>query len=382
MKKQTTRQRLLIVLHNIRERKKSRKKSDGSFRRRKQFDWRPFNAWFEDRQNEGLQAVISKRYVEIILPKEMNFSTDFEMTALHLNAIRKLSTVPRASKAYRLSLVNFDQVRGISSSAALVLTAELSRWEDSIRKRLMPRTGGWDKKILNRLNDLGFFEIFGCAPYQSTDAHPDISFLKYIKGRKRSNAHAQLKSRINDIAKVHVDKWTFLRSGLNEAVTNVGHHAYPPGCDILIRDQNWYLSGAYNRSSGSLKIVFYDQGIGIPRSLPASKIKEVVLRWFSDKNIPNTERWSDANLLTAAMEARRTRTSQSDRGKGLQDLLDFVKKRGEGYLSVLSRKGLYKFTMKKGRKTPETKTVSFDQPINGTLIIWKVFLERAIYEDT
>lgn len=42
----------------------------------------------------------------------------------------------------------------------------------------------------------------------------------------------------------------------------------------------------------------------------------------------------------------RTRTGDSDRGKGLLDLMEFIRQRGEGYLSIISLKGLFKLEIK------------------------------------
>ncbi|MGC6744878.1 hypothetical protein ACP0HM_10080 [Escherichia coli] len=49
-------------------------------------------------------------------------------------------------------------------------------------------------------------------------------------------------------------------------------------------------------------------------------------------------------MLKAAVEIKRSSTGEEDRGKGLQDLLEFIKQRGEGYLSIMSGKGLYKYS--------------------------------------
>lgn len=60
--------------------------------------------------------------------------------------------------------------------------------------------------------------------------------------------------------------------------------------------------------------------------------------------LPLAERKRDEQLLKAAVEIKRSSTGEEDRGKGLQDLLEFIKQRGEGYLSIMSGKGLYKYS--------------------------------------
>lgn len=163
-----------------------------------------------------------------------------------------------------------------------------------------------------------------------------------------------------------------MHSGLTEAITNVSHHAYPDSEGYSTEDKNWYLTGSYNNETKELKIVFYDQGIGIPKSLPASEVWEKVLSVLS--RLPVVERKRDEVLLKAAVELERTSTKESDRGKGLQDLLEFIRQRKNGYLSILSLKGLFKYSMSDGKE--EIKTEHFDKPVSGTLIIWSAELHE------
>lgn len=118
----------------------------------------------------------------------MNFSSDYEITAIHINAIRKLAPQVRLSPSLTLALVNFDSLKSISTSAALVLTAELSKWNDHLRQRLLPRVGNWHPEIFSRFYQLGFFELFRKTAEVETMAQeaggPDaVRLVKYIKGR-------------------------------------------------------------------------------------------------------------------------------------------------------------------------------------------------------
>lgn len=336
-------------------------------------------------RNQRVNALISNglkitsggsRNLTIHLPEIMNFSDAYDETILYITAIRRLSeTSSLPYKAYRLTAVNFDNLKTISTSAALVLTAELSKWDDSIRQRLRPMTENWDPNIFKQFLDLGFFDLFSNPPTirgsldRSTSSR--LNIVKYIKGKCGDSKKARiLKEGITKIVGDEIDKWTFLRGGLDEAVTNVSHHAYPKNGNTLERDKNWYLTGSYNDDTKELKIVFYDQGIGIPRSLPASTIWEKALDVLA--KFSTAERKRDEVLLKAAVELDRTSTKQSDRGKGLQDMLEFIRQRGDGYLSILSLKGLYKFSIQNGKTV--VKSVHFDKPMLGTLIIWSATL--------
>lgn len=338
-----------------------------------------FNWLNEQREKNGLNINIFKqRFVVLRLPEKMNFSTDYEKTALYISLIRNFSKLKNCYKrSYILNSVLFDDLKEISTSAALVLTAELSKWDDAIRQRLRPVVEKWDPAIFSQLFGLGFFDLFenkprGMEQFKDKEC-TEIKLVKYIKGKCGDNDKTRvLKEKIMEIVGDGVTKWTFLHSGLTEAITNVGHHAYPDRYGYSELEKRWYLTGSYNTKTQELKIVFYDQGIGIPKSLPASQVWERVLEFLS--KFPLAERKKDEVMLKAAVQIERTSTGEHDRGKGLQDLLEFIRQRGEGYLSILSLKGLYKFSMKQNKD--KIKSEHFKNPINGTLIIWSAHLNK------
>lgn len=379
MKKLSKKQRSIdvkiAILHRHQGKKQNNKINKSSSKSR----WLSRNIWFDNLIRSGLAITLSNnRDLIIYLPEEMNFSKNYEETILYITAIRWLAeTIANPYKAYRLKSVNFNRLKNISTSAALVLTAELSKWDDATRQRLRPMTDNWDAGILNQFIDLGFFDLFKASPTiaskQTPSTSPRVNLVKYIKGRcGESKKTRTLKDEITKIVGDPIDKWTFLRGGLDEAITNVTHHAYPENYKISEQNKNWYLTGSYNGSTKELKIVFFDQGIGIPKSLPASKIWERALEVLS--KFPLGERKLDEVLLKAAVELDRTSTKKSDRGKGLQDMLEFIRQRGDGYLSILSLRGLYKFSISNGKEI--VKSEHFDNPIYGTLIIWCATLQN------
>jgi len=379
MKKITRRQRHRDIRHGILIRRGHhlRKHCGGVSSRQEERPISSINSWIDNYKKKHLNATIAKRKrITLHLPEEMNFCDNYEVTVLHILAIRKLSNSRKSgNKSYRLVSVNFDNLRTISTSAALVLTAELSKWDDAIRQQLKPMIDNWDAEILKQFIDLGFFELFrnSSLVYDKSEGSSPINLVKYIKGQCGDNSKPRvLKEKIIEIIGEKVCKWNFLHGGLTEAITNVSHHAYPNSHEFSKEDKNWYLTGSYNDATKELKIVFYDQGIGIPKSLPASDIWEKVLSVLS--GISSVERKRDEVLLKAAVELERTSTKQSDRGKGLQDLLEFIRQRKDGYLSILSLKGLFKYSISNGKE--EIKTEHFDQPVCGTLIIWSATLHE------
>lgn len=293
-----------------------------------------------------------------------------------MRAIRRLAKAPRnVAKAFKLASVDFSHLRKISSSAALVLTAELSKWNDLCQQKLS-QGDGWDKDIQDRFIELGFFDLFQNNPFSGQERHSSspIRHVRYIKGVAGGKEHKTLRSSLRIIVGEEIGKYTFLKSGIDEAITNVGHHAYPSADRIIeskaCESKHWYLTGAYDTRTRSLKVSFYDQGVGIPRTLPSSTIKERIVSFLS--SLPAVDRKKDEMLLKAAMETGRTSTDEEDRGKGLSDFLTFINQRGDGYLSILSRHGLYKYSIDDGKV--KVKSEHLPLPIEGTLIIWRTSL--------
>jgi len=309
----------------------------------------------------------------LVLPEKMNLSTHYEETALYFIFIRKMAEfqplIP-SPKAYRLRSVSFDDLIEISSSAALLLTAELSKWNDQLRSKLKPNTTNWDPSVLSKLQDLGFFRLFSNSLKSFSNPTPlgNVRFVPYIKRKCKETNYSSLRASLTEVIGNPIERWTFLHSGIDEAITNVTHHAYP--VQDSDKDSNWYLTGAYDSAEKTIKIVFFDQGIGIPDALPSSKLKERIYEYIS--TFPPAEGFKDAAMIKAAMEVDRTGTLKSDRGKGLPDMKKFIERKGSGYLSIISKHGLYKFTV--NGENFSTETMRFETPINGTLILWKAAL--------
>ncbi|ELY3756178.1 hypothetical protein SMX79_002330 [Cronobacter sakazakii] len=334
------------------------------------------NRWINAQINDGLKCEIRKnRDLFLTLPSVMNFSSNYHRTMQAIQTIRYLvSRNVFINQCYRLCFVDFSKIKYISASAALVLTAELSKWDDSVRQRIRPKVKTWNKNILSQFDELGFFDLFrnkDSFELEKEKEPSNIKFVKYMKGHLHDDDKTQhLKREIKRLLGADLGKWTFLYSGLSEAITNVLHHAYPANKGYTEKDKKWYLTASYDSEKKIIKVVFYDQGITIPGSLPDSKLHEKVLSYLS--MLPLAERKRDEQLLKAAVEIKRSSTGEEDRGKGLQDLLEFIKQRGEGYLSIMSGKGLYKYSQENQKN--EIKSVNFTLPVCGTLIVWSTKL--------
>lgn len=373
MKKPSIKQRKFITRYNIKLRKGEAKHSRSTAtdkRSPSKVVRKDLLRKISEFQELGVNIELSKkRFLLIWLPEKMNFSSQYEVTTAYIRAIRHFVENVQGENSCRISLksIRFDHLRKASTSAALVLTSEISKWDDKVSNSLFPDLSKWSAEIIEQFNELGYFDLFVRAPELPQNKKlSSVKLIRYIKGTCGDNDKPrQLKAGIHNILGKDVQKWKFLHSGLSEAITNVSHHAYPaPQFDN--EPKNWYLTASFDENKRELKVSFYDQGVGIPRTLPSSTMREYISKYLRRLKIGQ----HDAIMIRAALAYGRTRTHEDDRGKGLQDMLNFIRQAGHGYLSIISSKGLCKVDV--SGTTESTKTEQFSNALPGTLIIWNV----------
>ena len=318
--------------------------------------WGCINSYTRKNIRDGFDG-----YLEVALPEVMDFEENYDTTASHLRIIRNA-----AHGRFGVRKLKFDALVRISPAAALVLASEVDRWKQRIGRPLRADVGTWNPEIKRLLCEMGYFELLELTRPSPKATKSELTFLEFIRGTSeetdKGKLAQQLRINIEKIVGQKIKKTTLFRS-LSEAITNVGQHAYP-SIATPKKNKQWWLSASYNRSSRELTVMFYDQGVGIPSTLPKSKMYEYFKEFFSW--------WSDSQKIEAAMTYGRSATQLPERGKGLKDLEDFAKIYDVGRLSIYSRYGRYRMTH--SIDGIETDRLDSEIPIGGTLIEWSVRL--------
>jgi hypothetical protein len=362
MKRLSRKKRLIIVRLNIKHRKQKQKQKQDNHTPRTSVEWLEQNSDIVRIKEDNNSCVIE-------FPKKLNFGSNYDESAKALIAIRKILSFKKSK--YTLSSIELDAIEEISTSASLVLTAEIDKWNHAVGHRLIPETSRWNDKVLSHMTKLGFFELcsFENKDYSDNRGVSNLEIVKFIKGSHKDVDKAkELRKKIEEVVGKKI-KRPVLFQALSEAITNVAHHAYPK--NIMKKDKYWYMTASFCSDSRQLKVAFYDQGVGIPTRLPSSTLWERA-KGFMSKHANYNDHPS---LIEAAVEMGRSKTDEDNRGKGLQDLLDFIKQYGNGYLSILSQKGLYKFECIERKSKTKKEPLNF--PILGTLIIWCVTIPET-----
>jgi hypothetical protein len=303
------------------------------------------------------------RRVIINLPETLDFEENYERTVSHFDLLRRGAHIGR-----NLASLRFDKINHISPSAALVLASEVDRWNQLRGGRLTANVDTWHDDIRRLLRQMGYFELLNIGAPPNIDPPKNTEFLRFKRGdgydRNSGFLAKQLRLEIEALVGFNIKKH-LLFEGLSEAITNVGQHAYP---DTSFGVKQWWLSASYDREDRRLCVMFYDQGAGIPATLPTSDVVERLREYF--------DFWPDSKKIEAAMEVGRSATGSSERGKGLQNLVEFAKAHAEGRLSIYSLKGMYRMIASGEGDTQNVEILKRDNThsINGTLIEWEVKL--------
>lgn len=298
---------------------------------------------------------------EVFLPETMDIEANYSAT------VRALMKVRLASKRQlRLRYLNFDTIRYISPSAALLLASEVDRWKDSIAGMLRARDANWHPPIKCLLCQMGLFELLGLERPKDQDGAINTTFLPFMRGNVDERTHAgafakELRQKIEKVAATEIKKH-LLSDGITEAATNVCHHAYRRRGRKKKRYKPWWMSAAVASDTKMITVSFYDHGLTIPGTLPVSEKME---RWKHRMGL-----WNDGQRIRAAMTLGRSATGKSGRGKGLKNFLELVAGHGVSRLTIISRGG--KLVVENtGNQKLSYRSELLETHLPGTLIEWQ-----------
>lgn len=182
----------------------------------------------------------------------------------------------------------------------------------------------------------------------------------------------------------NIPAYNLVSAALTEAMLNAVQHAYEDPEDLAYPSSDshrWWVAGYRDPRSKEVALMFYDQGVTIPASLPKNwreAARSVLARAGNVVSISDNS--TDGEMIAAGMEVGRSSTKKRNRGWGLSEMRTLVggpppsrmpttavPKLGAGSMRILSRRGDYLYSSESGeayRTLPD--------PFTGTLIIWKL----------
>ena len=265
--------------------------------------------------------------------------------------------------------INFSNVQSVGPAAALYLAAEIYRCRYFQTKHL--RVIGMHPKddiIARHLMEMGFNSLLDIKDPETSAGSSAIQYIKYKTSKIVSGSLAvELREALESGSSAIPPKIRqAIYASLTEAMSNVIHHAYPllQGRPMHVMRGRWWMAGSIDHQKNELMIIFYDQGVGIPATLPIKHPAEIWRKILSNLGL----RANDGTMIKAATLLGRTRTEEPNRGRGLQDVIEFIKICEGGELRILSNRGEYIY-----RNDGSEHIQNHRRNLGGTLIQWRVF---------
>lgn len=260
--------------------------------------------------------------------------------------------------------LELDGITKISDAVAVILRAELERSSTYAINRLAhgraPEKGTDSYEVMG---GLGIFQWLGLPKPELSD-----NAVKWFQIATGSNAEGPVVKNLYLHFKEHMAEFVettpqwrskFYRA-LMDATTNTLNHAYYKLVPVPWLARRWWAAGLVNERERTLRFIFWDQGVGIPKTIRRKGLFRGLTDWAT----------SDSALIERAIQEGASRFQDHRRGQGLYRLVDLIDLAPAGELHILSRRGWYRH-----QKGAPVKRQDFDSDLYGTLIVWTLKTE-------
>lgn len=331
-------------------------------------------------------------------PEETLAALESIRKGLHRSKKSRVWFKPNINPNKEVSVTGYfsmNDVEEISTSAALVLAAEYER-----RTMYMDEypplfdLEKWDRKIIYKLEQIGFFKGFGFDPTynQGDQDFSDVLTVPFYSGTKSEMKKVdekllKLVEHIDPEFRIDSAMLLALNSAVGEAATNTREHAYREDHEFKYPHVGlWWATGAASIAERKIVVSLYDQGVSIPVSytkLPFFSSISSILHLFDPRE--SSEYANDATLIQAATRYGNSgrklnsdgRSAPKIGGFGLPQIKDAIDLCGGGSLMILSRGGRYIYELRDGQSAEQLDT--FNCSVGGTLIEWAVTLPEPVH---
>lgn len=353
MKRLSETQRIRNVRHSKREQRRE-------FRRKRK-------EWQRERGVGSYEEVLLDVPEEFNLGDNVNDSLDF------FGRLRQSILVDR-----KLGKIDFRSCNSISAGAGFILAAEVDRCRQLRYRDGRPALTGTypdDAGMGRFLDDLGFFRFLKIrSPVYRSDSSSRTKFIAMRSGCRDKGKEIHYVTEVLGTGSVRLDEEArdTLYEGLLEAMNNVTSHAYPledRSASLPVLQGRWWAAGYWDNLRKEVGVLIYDQGVGIPATLPNSRHGTLLTEIRRRLGLGN----SDPECIRAAMEIGTSSSRSEHRGRGMASLRHAVGRVTDGHLLILSGAGVYLHTADGREETSALRT-----SLGGTFIEWRIRDENLI----
>jgi hypothetical protein len=302
-------------------------------------------------------------------PKVFSFSENYEDTFAFLLEFQRQFQNRKRIKCVdgilRRAYADFALIDRIDAGAGLVLAAEIHRFSQTRGHPTEVHDHLWSQQVSDFFSDAGLFDLLNIDPRQIQHkicTEDQRQTLKFAYGRTSKGQDVKsLIGGLRNLAGQPLGSGPTVYAAIAEALANV-RHAYPEWFRTwpYRTSKQWWASGFWNPTSKTVGVQLYDQGAGIPQTLPKQTYWPKLLKFLDPESSPS-------GLIAAALEYGRTSSGVGGRGKGLGEMADWIESTNSGFLRILSGGGELTY-----RPGGNLKRRNFNAPFFGTLVEWEV----------
>lgn len=322
--------------------------------------------------------------VNIEAPSVFSLTRNYDESVDCLRRLKEAVFDPRRSFGRRGSIfLDLATIDELHPAAAVVLAAELHRWQKQKGIKLRPkRMSVWKTPVLQLVMDMGMFDLLEVSDRSLEKINVVDSgnvALRVISDNQND------KKRTDDLSEELMDKVPAFRSRLSkendmalsaalaEASLNSVTHAYEHFDLVYPCDKGrWWAAAVYEQNRSVVKFFVYDQGVGIPKTLPrTSKGRALLSLFFGVKQEFPSDFASDSKLIKVAMRGGISATKKEYRGNGFPQMVEAISGVG-GSLRVISGKGSAFYDRENGAIEGDNRSLH----LGGTLLEWKFHLDQ------
>lgn len=254
----------------------------------------------------------------------------------------------------RKVFLDFSVTKRLFPCGVLIVMGVVDDWVQRFPSRVSANYPA-DDLVEQMLQHVGVLQKLGLSPRKKI-SHDDVTRWHYFTGMNVDATPVepfmeQVRAVVGEEAQMG------LADCVNEAMTNVRHHAYEKN-----GGGRWWIFATI--SEKRIFVAMHDRGA----SIPATLLEKPEIWDYLTGRVWRQGR-ADGKLISAAAEGR-TSTKLPYRGKGLPEMLQFTKAAANGELAIYSRRGFFRFS---GREQLES-VGRLTKPITGTLIVWMLNL--------
>lgn len=311
----------------------------------------------------------------VAAPLELRFGDQWPQALRFLDRVRRA-----AMETSKGVFIDLRRCRFLSPVVGLMLCAEIERCA-ALRPGSVNGCDPDDPTARSVLELMGFHKHLKIRRSTPSSA-PHDHILEIRSGGPSSDVPRDLEEVAAVAFRAFKDQAFANRvhGALNEALLNVGMHAYDqeffvPGSAIAGR---WWVVGLIDPKDHTAYFIAYDHGVGIATTAPKTSGEELLSSLDHIMAAIGLRR-SDArdhDIIRATVNMRRSRTGKAQHGKGLTSMMRLVDLAGTGTVWIASGGGQYLYT-REGNKEPVEGSEALRYRVPGTLILWRLRLAQV-----